>query len=1411
MRKFVHRLVASLALVACSGDNSSAPKVDLSTAYLTASSTQPVAGSVVTMTIHNGPTDPALGSFAARVFLPAGVSFVAERASEGLAASRMSADTLLIAAAHSSAFGEALYAFDVRVDVPENLSGVRLQMIEATAIHGSALAAGPEIAAAASTPVWGDISFDGNITAVDAQGILSASLSNSVTSTYQIPLGDANCDGVLSATDAQVVLAKAVGSTVTQFCVGTAAVVVLYGEIRDAVSFTALAGVKLTLNQTGADAAISLPREAATDGTGAYVFYNNIPNGTYSLVASKGGYQSGIAKAVVIDKLAPQSVEATLTSAAFTSTTFGSVAGRVIDSTGSPVAGATVQLSGGIQTNGAFKATTSAADGSYSFAGVTMTDELKVPIQAFTISARSLTGATGSKTGTIVANEIKTGVNINVAASSTTPIKYFEEGFENGIPSTWTATGIWSARGTTAVTNKAFPNYVKMAPNDFSLGAVPLPATGIGAAWAGSATTGNFIGTQVAGDFPLNGGTGTDDTEGLLTSPAITVPLSASHMTLYFDAWFEIESVNPNASGYDIMEIDVLNLADSSVTSLTRLNPFEDPPLTNRSAIPFTSGGFNRRPVWRPVYFNLDAFRGQTIKLGFCFRTEDHLYNGFRGWLIDNVRLTDEVAAGVSAGPMTRAEAARVGEGRNSVGGSSGNDVAKGFVFGCMGTARELGVAFVTLTPPSLSLKITETAQLFATPFDSTGSGLAGRFVIWSSSNSSVASVSNSGVVTAKSTGTATITAEVEGVDATATVTVGNPTSTMGLHAGNDQSQIVGIALPILPSIRILSATGQPVSGASVTFAVDSGGGTITGASTTTNANGIATVGSWVLGATAGTNTLKVSSPAVTNGPLIFTATGISSGLNLSIENLYVTQATQTMANDVPLVAGRPALIRIFVKATQANTAKPTVRVRTFKGSTLVKTYTVTSAQTTVPTNIGEATLGSTWNLAIPADEMETGLSVLADVDPDTAITETVETDNSWPKSGSPKSLNVRTVPRFDVTFVPVTQPGNVTAGVSDANKDAFMDFARRVYPIASYDALVHAPFSYGKILSSGYDATWTDLLLQIKALRVAELPAPGNSRNYYGVIHPTYVSGATGLAYVGDPAAVGIDLTTANTSAASDLRAITAAHEWGHNFNRRHVDCGGPANVDATYPYAGTSIGAYGYDVFRNTLQPTSRVDLMSYCTVQWISDYTYKAVLEYRGSTGGVMTTAAAAARSTRGLLVWGQVGPDGIRLEPSFEVDARPSLPATAGPNSVQALDASGNVIFNLSFGGDEIDHLPGVRQFAYVVPLPETGASPAALRLRANGREILNRASAAGASPSAGPASMPRLSRVGARSRLQWNAAEHPMAMVRDAATGQIISFARGGSADIVTPRADVEVILSNGVTSAKRASLRVPQR
>src|SRR5207237_222283 len=106
----------------------------------------------------------------------------------------------------------------------------------------------------------------------------------------------------------------------------------------------------------------------------------------------------------------------------------------------------------------------------------------------------------------------------------------------------------------------------------------------------------------------------------------------------------------------------------------------------------------------------------------------------------------------------------------------------------------------------------------------------------------------------------------------TVTVIAGAATSIAG-NAGNNQTVTAGTAVPIPPSVIVKDASGNPVPGVAVTFAVATGNGSITGASQTTNASGIAAVGSWTLGTAAGQNTLTATSPGVNGSPITFTAT----------------------------------------------------------------------------------------------------------------------------------------------------------------------------------------------------------------------------------------------------------------------------------------------------------------------------------------------------------------------------------------------------------------------------------------------------------------------------------------------------------------------------------------------------------
>ena len=90
-------------------------------------------------------------------------------------------------------------------------------------------------------------------------------------------------------------------------------------------------------------------------------------------------------------------------------------------------------------------------------------------------------------------------------------------------------------------------------------------------------------------------------------------------------------------------------------------------------------------------------------------------------------------------------------------------------------------VGSVEVTPATATLTINGTQQFNAVTRDASGAIITGRTVSWASSNTAVATVSGSGLVTGVGAGSATITASSEGRSGAATVTVNaaNPTITL--------------------------------------------------------------------------------------------------------------------------------------------------------------------------------------------------------------------------------------------------------------------------------------------------------------------------------------------------------------------------------------------------------------------------------------------------------------------------------------------------------------------------------------------------------------------------------------------------------------------------------------------------------
>jgi hypothetical protein len=539
------------------------------------------------------------------------------------------------------------------------------------------------------------------------------------------------------------------------------------------------------------------------------------------------------------------------------------------------------------------------------------------------------------------------------------------------------------------------------------------------------------------------------------------------------------------------------------------------------------------------------------------------------------------------------------------------------------------------------------------------------------------------------------------------------------------------------------------------------------------------------------TQQVTVATGGVATATVTYSDAGVA-GLNYRIDGVYLTQSVQSYTGGVPLIANRDGYLRVFVTASEANVISPDVRVRFYSAGVLVSEQTIVRTGPT-PLTPQEASLAATWNLPVPKTLIQANLSLRITVDPGNLVAETNEGDNEFPSGGLPLIPDVRTAAPFQVTLIPVITSDGRTGNLTVGNRDQFLATTMKMHPLSSFDATVGGSLTVSNTIpalqSDNANNAWNQVLGELQARRAAD----GSSRYYMGVVNPSYSSGVAGIGYVGFPAALTWDKLP---SAAS-----VAAHEWGHNWGRQHAPCGGAGNPDQSYPYSGGIIGVFGLDVAAALLKPATYHDLMGYCSDEWISDYTYRGVMNFRSAESGIASGLGQAVQPT--LVVWGRIEDGRVVLEPAFQATTRPSLPAGDGPYRIEGRAMDGSRIFGLSFAPVEVaDDRRGGRHFAFAVPLsPERVARVASLRLEGEGRRVEM-------ARSDGETATVEVTRLGpGRVALRWDASRTPMVVVRHPRTGEILSFARGGQAEVATDEPELALSLSNRLQS-RDARVRV---
>lgn len=426
---------------------------------------------------------------------------------------------------------------------------------------------------------------------------------------------------------------------------------------------------------------------------------------------------------------------------------------------------------------------------------------------------------------------------------------------------------------------------------------------------------------------------------------------------------------------------------------------------------------------------------------------------------------------------------------------------------------------------------------------------------------------------------------------------------------------------------------------------------------------------------------------------------------------VHLVQAAQSLDGRVPLVAGRPALLRVFAVSDSVNAFRPAARVTLFLDGRAAHAAPLEAPPGGVPTEVALGRLERSFNAAVPGAFVQPGAEMVVEIDPDRALPLGPGSTRRIPAEGR-TPLNARPVRPFALTVVPVQYMWDrnaganaavleTTRGFANAASEERLRFTRALLPLAELNVKIREPyFTAADTTEPGGVA----LLEEIQLLRHIE--AGGTEEHYHGVFAtPRFVRREAFWAFLGvafQPGYAGLSRSHLGDGEADPEFASTLAHELGHNLALGHAPCGGPAGLDEAFPYPDGSTGVWGYEFAgpswpARLLDPARHVDLMSYCRPYWISDYNFAKALEYRAE----RARPADPGRPARSLLLWGGVRNGRLRLEPALVWQAPPKLPARPGPYRLAGVDARGAEQFSLSFEPDVLNHGAG-RSFLFALP-------------------------------------------------------------------------------------------------------------
>ena len=327
-------------------------------------------------------------------------------------------------------------------------------------------------------------------------------------------------------------------------------------------------------------------------------------------------------------------------------------------------------------------------------------------------------------------------------------------------------------------------------------------------------------------------------------------------------------------------------------------------------------------------------------------------------------------------------------------------------------------------------------------------------------------------------------------------------------------------------------------------------------------------------------------------------------------------------ARNARIIQDRPGLLRAYwsVESGFTQRAIEARLVLEVPGQANPKIYSheITLASNSQPANTA---FNGTFRWEIPAEDMKSGTRfsvAFYEVDdsmsgtPGPAVPPRIPADGTVDLGIDPGDY------RMDVVLVPITwTAGGTTTNLSQADVDYIQ---QQLY--------LQNPVSEVSIRVRQNPMTWSSGSLSMSAL----LDAVQQERNADNPPFETYYAGVgdfncfaingsscsngggtTGIAYVGS-ANWASGRSSMNIWFQRESSTGTIVHEVGHNQGLQHAPCN--VSGDPAYPYSQASIGVQGYNLDEREFYPNTFRDYMSYCSNNWVSDWTWEKTADRAGA---------------------------------------------------------------------------------------------------------------------------------------------------------------------------------------------------